>query len=364
MDALSNPSRDPHAEAGEAWQMLSGILQASKVVPEVQRAAPGSLPLTVIGGFLGAGKTTLVNRLLGEPHGQRLAVLVNDFGRINIDAALIRSRNEDTIELANGCACCSVAGDLARAIVQLAQREEPPDAIVVEASGLADPRGIAQVALANPALRLDGIVALVDAETLGEQANDPDCARMFLAQVDAADVVILNKCDLVGDAAALEARAWLEARAPGRPVVEARHGDVPLEVVLGIGSGRSVAGPAMDPRHAEAFESMSVTVDGRLDRARLRVVLGNLPAGVLRAKGILWIADDPEQRAAFQRVGKRWGWVPIGPWDRGPRSSSVVLIARRGAIDRVAFSNALLGCIAPGPGSGLTLQDPSLRVPT
>lgn len=347
MDAPSNPPRDPHAEAGEAWQALAGFLQASKAVPEAQRAAPGSLPLTVIAGFLGAGKTTLVNRLLGEPHGQRLAVLVNDFGRINIDAALIRSRSEDTIELANGCACCSVAGDLARAIVQLAQREEPPDAIVVEASGLADPRGIAQVALANPALRLDGIVALVDAETLHEQSSDRDCARMFLAQLDAADVVILNKCDLVGTAAALEARAWLEARAPGRPVVEARHADVPLDVVLGIASERPASAAAIDPRHAQAFESMSIAVDRPLDRARLRELLGSLPAGVLRAKGILWIADDPNRRAAYQRVGRRWGWTPIGPWPQGPRLSRVVLIARRGALDRQGFARDLRECISP-----------------
>jgi G3E family GTPase len=172
MDQRAPAPRDPYADAAEAWQMLSGFLQAAKVIPEAQRAAPASLPLTVISGFLGAGKTTLVNRLLTEPHGRRLAVLVNDFGRINIDAELIRSRTADTINLANGCACCSVAGDLAKTIVQLAQREELPDAIVIEASGLADPRGIVQVALANPALRLDGIVALADAELLLEQAND------------------------------------------------------------------------------------------------------------------------------------------------------------------------------------------------
>ncbi len=346
-EALALPPRDPHADAAEAWQMLSGFLHASKVVPEAQRAAPGSLPLTVIGGFLGAGKTTLVNRLLGEPHGQRLAVLVNDFGRINIDAALIRSRSEDTIELANGCACCSVAGDLARSIVQLAQREDPPDAIVVEASGLADPRGIVQVALANPALRLDGIVALVDAETLHDQASDPDCARTFLAQVDAADVVVLNKCDLVSAGAAGKAQAWLEARGPGRPVVAARHADVPLDVVLGIASERAVMGPAIDPRHAQAFESVSVAVDRPLDRTRLRELLGSLPTGVLRAKGILWIADDPSQRAAYQRVGRRWGWVPIGPWPQEPRLSRVVLIARRGTIDREEFGHALRECISP-----------------
>src|SRR4051812_48870754 len=187
------------AAAADAWQMLSGVLQAAQMIPQSQRAAAGSLPLTVIGGFLGAGKTTLLNNLLTQPHGRKIAVLVNDFGRINIDAALIRSRTEDMISLANGCACCSLAGDLTRTLIELAQREEPPDAIVLEASGLADPRGIAQVALANPALRLDGVLAVVDAETLAERAEDPAGGATFGAQLSAADLVVLNKLDLLDE---------------------------------------------------------------------------------------------------------------------------------------------------------------------
>src|SRR3954471_13706975 len=160
--------------ADDTLRMLAGLIEATRLVPQALRAAPRSLPFTVIGGFLGAGKTTLLNRLLVEPHGLRLAVLVNDFGRINIDAALVASRSADTIALTNGCACCSVSGDLTRALVDLAQREDPPHAIVIEASGVADPRSLAQVALANPALRLDALVTIVDAETLFTHAADPD----------------------------------------------------------------------------------------------------------------------------------------------------------------------------------------------
>jgi G3E family GTPase len=339
----------------EAWTTLSGFLQASRVVPEQQRAAPGSIPLTVIGGFLGAGKTTLLNRLLGEPHGRRIAVLVNDFGRINIDAALIRARSADAIELANGCACCSVAGDLARTIVELAQREGPPEAIVIEASGLADPRGIAQVALANPALRLDGIVALADAETLVSQAGDATCAATLLGQVDAADVIILNKRDLVDDACAAAARAWLEARAPGCPVIEARHGSVPVEVVLGIQSTRSVCAEVASDDHAAGFESVSVTVPEPLDRARVRELLRLLPPGVVRAKGILCIADDAARRTVYQRVGARWSFVPEGPWDDGLRLSQLVVIALRGTLDATELERRL-GTCSPSAHAGVTLS--------
>ena len=320
------------ARAAEAWEMLSGFLQASRIVPEAQRAAPGSLPLTVITGFLGAGKTTLLNRLLTEPHGRRIAVLVNDFGRINIDAALIRSRTADTIDLANGCACCTVAGDLARTIVQVAQRPEPPDAIVIEASGLADPRGIVQVALANPALRLDGVVALADAETLLEQSTDPACSHTLLAQIDAADIVILNKRDLVSDYRAAAVRVWLHARVPGKPVVEAVQADVPVDVILGMESARDHS-VAVDRGHATAFESTSVAIDEPLDRKRLREWLGKLPPAVLRAKGVLWLADDPDRRTIYQRVGSRWSLTPAEGWNGEPRFSRLVLIARRGSFD-------------------------------
>ena len=332
------------ARAAEAWEFLSGFMQASRAVPEQQRAAPGSLPLTVISGFLGAGKTTLLNRLLTEPHGRRLAVLVNDFGRINIDAALVRSRTADTIDLANGCACCTVAGDLARTIVQIAQRAESPDAIVIEASGLADPRGIVQVALANPALRLDGVVALADAETLLEQSADPACARTLVAQLDAADVIVLNKLDLVDERRAGALRAWLQERAPGRPVIEAVLAAVPVDVVLGIDSAR-VHSAAADPAHASDFDSMSLAIEAPLDRDRLRRAMQELPGGVVRAKGVLWLADDADRCTVYQRVGARWSLLPSYAWNGEPRFSRLVLIGRKGSFDRAAITAAFHSCV-------------------
>lgn len=335
--------QDAYAGMTAAWDMLGGFLQASRVIPERQRAAAGSLPLTIISGFLGAGKTTLLNRLLNGAHGRRLAVLVNDFGRVNIDAELIVGRTDDMVSLANGCACCTVAGDLAKTIVALAQREDPPEAIVLEASGLADPRGIAQVALANPALRLDGIVTLVDAETVLEHAGDEACARTLAAQVDAADLLVLNKQDLVDAAGVEAARRWLAARAPGRAIVDAVHCGVPIEVVLGIGSESSFAGADWDG-HANGFEAVSLAVDRPLARGPLRRFLDALPHGTLRAKGVLWLADDPGVRTAYQRAGSRAAFSRLSAWAAGPRLSRLVIIGRRGTLERAALARRLEQC--------------------
>ena len=311
--------------------MLSGLFEASRLIPPVQRAAPGTLPLTVVSGFLGAGKTTLLNRLLLEPHGRRIAVLVNDFGRVEIDAALIRSRHEDTISLTNGCACCSVSGDLTRTLVQLAQRPEPPESIVLEASGLADPNGIAQVALANPALRLDGVLTVLDAETLAARAADPDCRDTFLAQIHAADLLVLNKMDLLDAAAQAASRRWLAAAAPGRAMLPAVQGEVPAAVALGLNSARP---PSRMPAagHSASFQSWELQASAALDRAGLVAMMDALPLGILRAKGLLTLADDPSTVTLYQRVGRRWSFTQAGRQD-GPPCSSLVLIGIEGAVE-------------------------------
>jgi len=338
---------DPQAAAAETWQMLSGIIQAAQMIPRVQRAADASLPLTVIGGFLGAGKTTLLNRLLAAPHGRKIAVLVNDFGKINIDAALIRSRTDDMISLTNGCACCSLAGDLTKTLIALAQREEPPEAIVLEASGLADPRGIAQVALANPALRLDGLLTVVDAETFGALSDDDATRRPFLAQLSAADLVVLNKLDLVDAGQRDAARAWLTTQVPGRPIVDAVNGEIPVELALGLASTRNVLDEAAtSPEHVQGFDSWSLTSNSPLDAFRLRGFLAALPGRLLRAKGILQLSDDPAHRTVYQRVGSRSSLERSEPWGDETPCSRLVLIGPAGLMDRgeiaSSFANSRL----------------------
>lgn len=323
----------------EAWQMLSGLMEAARVMPTQLRAPHGSLPLTILSGFLAAGKTTLLNRLLAAPGQRRLAVLVNDFGRINIDAALVRSRTDDMISLSNGCVCCTVSTELTRTLIDLAQRPDPPDALVLEASGLADPRGIAQVALANPALRLDGILTLVDAVGLLDAAGDESRATIE-HQLSAADLLVLTKTDEASAEQQQQARAALAMRCPSTPIVTAVHGDLPADLVLGLNSTRDPRHePAAPWDHGAAFESWSLQSDSPLDAERLQAFVDALPSRLLRAKGVLQLAQDPLRRHVYQRVGRRSSLVPDLAWGDDTPRSSLVLIGPRACLDGVRLQH-------------------------
>ncbi len=153
------------------------------------------VPLSVVGGYLGAGKTTLINQLLSINNGKQLAVLVNDFGSINIDAALLHSASEDTIELTNGCVCCTLSGDLFFTIGDLLDRKPPPEHIIVEASGIADPAKIAAVSLAEKDLRYAGIVTIVDGMNITNYLKDPLIAPQIYKQLHVADLLVVSKTD-------------------------------------------------------------------------------------------------------------------------------------------------------------------------
>lgn len=330
-----------------AWDMLSGILQAGMSAPVPEAQAARSVPFIVITGFLGVGKTTLLNALLTQPHGKRVAVLVNDFGKINIDAMLVSRRTVDTISLSNGCTCCSLAADLAAQLAALTQADHPPDAIVLEASGLADPHGIAQVALANRALALEGIVAVVDAQAMRDQAVDTAGRRIFAAQLAACDLIVLNKLALIDPGQHAALREWIREQAKHKPVIEADARTIPADLILGIqhASSRAPAQWLTTPRLAShGYESVSLTSSGTIGDSHFAEFLESIPPSVIRAKGVLPLASRPGLQSVYQRVGQRWSIVAGEAWGSREPRADLVLIAPRGTFDAARLQSGLDRC--------------------
>lgn len=314
------------------------------------------IPLTVVGGFLGAGKTTVVNRILGDLIDVRAAVLVNDFGSVNIDAALIAAHHGETIALTNGCVCCSIGGDLTEALIRVMSRTPAPEWIVIEASGVSDPWRIAQVGLVDPELELDGVIVLVDAATFCEHAADPLLRDTLMRQLAAADVLVINKRDLVSDAALRTLREWIAQIAPRTPILEAARADVPFEALTGLAATPLLAGNALPIEHSTRFEAAVLQCDGTFSASRLRALLARMPAGVLRAKGIL--ATDEADAAVLQFSGRHGSLRPIELPPPG-RAARVVAIGLRGALPGEALRRELsLACLRPTPGD-CTLATPT-----
>ena len=192
------------------------------------------IPVTVLTGYLGAGKTTLLNRILSEPHGKKFAVIVNEFGEIGIDNDLVVGADEEIFEMNNGCICCTVRGDLIRIIEGLMKRKGKFDAIIVETTGLADPAPVAQTffvdADVQEAARLDAVVTVADAKWLSERLKDAPEAKN---QVAFADVILLNKTDLVSPEELREVEARIRAINPYAKLHKTVKCDVPLDAVLG-----------------------------------------------------------------------------------------------------------------------------------
>jgi len=287
---------------------------------------PRPIPVTVIGGYLGSGKTTLLNRLLGQTAGRRIAVLVNDFGDIGVDGDLIAAADGDTITLTNGCVCCRIGSDLMTALWLVRDRENPPDHLIIEASGIADPAPIAHHAL-TPGFDLDGIVVLLDAETVRRRERHPVLGRTIRRQLAAADVLVLNKIDLVSAEQLAELDGWLARSAPGVPVLHARDGQVPLAALTGFGH-QELAEPE-SPDHDHDYMTASVTFDGPVGRAALERYLDHLPDGVLRVKGIVQLEESPDQQTVVHRVTSRRSIATEGHWRAG-EAGRLVLIALAG----------------------------------
>lgn len=266
------------------------------------------ISFTVIGGFLGAGKTTLLNHWLRNARGDRIAVLVNDFGALNIDVELIASVSGDTIALSNGCVCCQIGDDLSRALIDILASKQPFDAIVVEASGVSDPWRIAQMGLAEPALSLGGVVVLADAAALADQLGDPLLADTVERQLKGADLIVVNKVDAVDATDLMGVRERLSSIAAGTPRFETVHSRVPLELLrspdlhalpdadddhlpcaCALGPLCTLASHAErhDVNHGELFHTWSARPSRIFEAHALRRWMAEPPAGLLRLKALL-----------------------------------------------------------------------------
>jgi len=288
------------------------------------------LPVTLIGGFLGAGKTTLVNGLLRRTEGRRLGVLVNDFGRVNVDAELIVGVEGEVLRLSNGCICCSLRDGLTQTLFRLVEEEAALDHVLVEASGASDPAALVDVLRELQRLglvRFDGWVTVVDAPGLvgdGEDVNE-EVAQLRSRQIRAADLLVLTKLDLVEDRQ--EARSRLEARHPRARVIEAVQGDVPLEVLLGL----EPRGEHLEPGPHLHFESFTWTRSAPIPFRALFDRLADLPPSFLRAKGFVHLVERPGRKVAVHLAGGRLHAQPVGDWDEDEAGSQLVFI---GTFDR------------------------------
>jgi G3E family GTPase len=287
------------------------------------------IPLTVIGGYLGAGKTTLINQVLRHPGERRLAVVVNDFGSIGIDALLLQSAttggSDRVVSLPNGCVCCTVGSGLQEALAALLALEPTPDHVIVEVSGVADPATAAAWATVPP-FEPAGVAVLAAADSVRSMASNRYVGSEVLRQLDGADMIVVTKSDLCDrrDLSGLD--EWLDELNPRAPRISVHHGVVPLPVILGTQPTDRASSADIDlDDHSGQYATWEWAPPGAVRRDDLDRFLDAVPVGVLRLKGFVELADGG--RVVVQRVGARTTVEPATA-TFGPPGALIAILAR------------------------------------
>ena len=306
------------------------------------------VPILLVTGFLGAGKTTVVNHLLAHAEGRRIAAVVNDFGAINIDAELIAGASDGVVSLSNGCICCSLEGDLLRTLATLLRRDPRPEFIVIETSGIADPADIVRN-LMDPVIwreaPLETVLCVVDATANAETLND----ALLRSQLRAADIVALSKVDMADAPACAQLRELICAQRPAAVVVDAPNGEVPTALLFPAVDG--VPEPrAVEPRRpvTDRFETLSWTSHRPVSLPRFQQAIGRLAPKLARAKGLFETVEQPGRLTVFQLAGGRATLAPGVPPAAGVPRTRIVFIAEIGVLSRAGIDEIMQACVDAG----------------
>jgi G3E family GTPase len=320
------------------------------------------LPVTVITGYLGSGKTTLINYILTANHGKRIAVIENEFGEIGIDDALVINAEEEIFEMNNGCICCTVRGDLIRILGNLMKRKDKFDYILVETTGLADPAPVAQTFLVDDEIRsqlkLDAIVTVADAKFLIQHLDDEKevgIENEAVEQIAFADRVLLNKIDLVSDEERKEVIRRIRLINANAEIIPTTMSQVDLDQVLGVGAFDLSRVLEMEPeflldtehQHDLSITSVGIDCEGKVSVQKINEwlgwLLGERGTDIFRMKGILNMWDD-DRRFVFQGVHMLFDGTPGKPWGDGEeRRNRMVFIGRN--LDRQDLERRFKACI-------------------
>lgn len=299
------------------------------------------VPLTLISGFLGAGKTTLLAQLLTQNKGIRIAVLVNDFGPLNIDAEQIVAIEGETVSLTNGCICCTIRNDLMEEVLALLAKDTPPEHIVIEASGVSDPSLIAhtfQIPALNGVVEIESIITVVDAEQTLDL--EPEFTKLARKQIQLADLIILNKVDLVSKTHLNRVEKHIHKIAVDARILKAVNCAVPLDLLVGQ---RLFDGSKLDSdegTHHLQFQTWTYECHQPFTFIALRKALEQIPAQIYRAKGFISLENAPAEQGLFQFTGGR-SWLRLGQeWHNIPRHTRIVFIGTKDSLNPVEVNTA------------------------